>query len=95
MLKWFRDLFSETSDVSMGRFMSLLSVLSAVLIALVSVFADRDLNAATMLCSAFLAAGFTGKVMQRSIESKEQIEEKSEPVEERKERVQRGSKWKK
>lgn len=93
-MEWFKDLFSESSDVSMTRFLSFISVISAVLVAFVSIYKNADLSDATLLCSAFLAAGFTGKVMQRSIESQEQLEEKKEPV-------QRGSKseerptWKK
>lgn len=71
MLRWFKDLFSESSDVSMTRFLSFLCVSSAIIVAFTAVIRASDLSDATMLCSAFLAAGFTGKVMQRSIESRE------------------------
>lgn len=78
IVKWFKDLFSESSDVSMTRFLSFISVMSAVVIAVSAVAKEADLNATSMLCGVFLAAGFTGKVMQRSIESKESVSEKEQ-----------------
>lgn len=78
MKNWFKALFSDSGNVSMTRFLSFLCVLAALLIALVSVVRDSDLNAASILCGVFLTAGFTGKVVQRSIESKESVSEKEQ-----------------
>lgn len=74
MLKWFRDLFSESSDVSMTRFLSFLCVATSMLVAVVGVYRAQDVTA---LCTVFLSAGLGAKVWQRSIESKESSNEKS------------------
>lgn len=68
MLNWFKDLFSESSDVSMTRFLSFVCVMSGVLIALIGTIKVQDVTA---LVTIFLSAGLGAKVWQRSIESKE------------------------
>jgi hypothetical protein len=71
VLNWFRDLFSESSDVSMTRFLSFLCVVSAVGIGVIGVYKGSDLSATAVLCGTFLGFGFGAKVSQRFIESKE------------------------
>jgi hypothetical protein len=73
MCKWFRDLFSESSDVSMTRFLSFICVTSALGIAVTGVIRGSDVTA---LCTVFLSAGLGAKVWQRSIEAKESQNEK-------------------
>jgi hypothetical protein len=64
-----KELFSESKSVSMMRVMSLLCCLAAIGIAIVGMCkAVPDYSGITMLVSAFLAAGFTGKVVQKNIE---------------------------
>ena len=76
MKHWIRALFSESSDVSMTRFLSFVSVLTAMLIAVTAVVRNLDLNAAAVLAGTFLAAAFTGKVAQKFAETKPSQEEK-------------------
>jgi hypothetical protein len=76
MKQWFADLFSESSDVSMTRFLSFVCVITSTLIALYAVGTRSDLTATAGLCSVFLGAGLGAKVWQRSIESKELPDEK-------------------
>lgn len=70
---WFKQLFSETGDVSMTRFLSFLCVISAVSIAVVGVANAQDV---TGLVATFLTAGLTAKVTQRFAEVKESENEK-------------------
>lgn len=74
MLVWFRDLFSESSDVSMTRFLSFVCVMAAVGIGVTGVCKGSDV---TGLCTVFLSAGLSAKVAQRFIESKESADVKS------------------
>lgn len=71
-MNWFRDLFSESSDVSMTRFLSFLCVVSAVLIAVVGVIRSQDV---TGIVATFLGAGLTAKVTQRFAEASEASKE--------------------
>lgn len=68
MKAWFKDLFSESSDVSMGRFLSFVCVGSACLIALYAIMAGSDLNAVSLLCGTFLGAGIGSKVVSKFAE---------------------------
>jgi predicted ABC-type sugar transport system permease subunit len=70
-MNWFKSLFSESSDVSMTRFLSFLAVVTACLIAFKVVVGGGDLSAASVLCGTFLAAAFTGKVAQSFAERDE------------------------
>lgn len=69
MKSWFLSLFSESSDVSMGRFLSFVCVAIAGLVAIYSVARQLDLNAASVLCGTFLAAGISGKVISKFAEN--------------------------
>lgn len=71
MKKWFFDLFSESSDVSMVRFLSFVCVIAACIVAIYSVLKGADLNAASILCGTFLAAGLGSKVVQKFAEKGE------------------------
>ncbi|MEZ0209255.1 MAG: hypothetical protein ACAH17_03720 [Candidatus Paceibacterota bacterium] len=70
MQKWFKDLFSESSDVSMTRFLSFVCVITATLISLYAVGTKSDLAATAGLVSVFLGFGLGAKVSQRFIEQK-------------------------
>lgn len=63
------NLFSDTGTVSMMRVLSLICVLTASGIAIHAVTVGSDLNAAAILCSVFLGAGITGKVVQKGLEN--------------------------
>ncbi len=68
-MKWIKDLFSEKSDVSMLRLMSLICCLAAIGIAIHGINRPVvDYSGLTMLCGAFLSAAFIGKVTQKKVE---------------------------
>ena len=75
-MKFFKELLSDVSTVSMTRFLSLICVLSAVLISVSVVYKGQSLDSAVGLVSVFLGAGFAGKVAQKFAEVKESDSEK-------------------
>lgn len=68
MRQWLKDLFSDTSSVSMMRVLSLICILTASAIGLKVATLGGDMSTAAVLCSAFLTAGISGKVLQKNIE---------------------------
>ena len=72
MKEWIKSLLSETGDVSMTRFLSLLCVVSAVIIAMYGLHADKNLDSLVGITSVFLGAGFGGKVAQKFAEKKDE-----------------------
>lgn len=70
MKQFILDLFSDSSHVSMMRFLSLLCVLTACGIAIHNAATGQDLNGISMLCGTFLGAGIGGKVAQKVAEVK-------------------------
>ena len=69
-MSWIRDLFREDSKVSMTRFLALVCVLNATIIALYGILKGADLSAISMLSGTFLASGLGAKVTQKFIENK-------------------------
>ncbi len=70
-MNFLKSLFSEKSEVSMVRVMSLLSLLTAICIAIAGMLKSTpDYSGLSMLCGAFLSAAFFGKVAQKHAESK-------------------------
>lgn len=65
-----KDFFLENSQASMMRVLSLMAVVAAICLAAYGIYENRDLTGLTALCSAFLAAGFGGKILQKNIEGK-------------------------
>jgi uncharacterized membrane protein YfcA len=76
MKNWLNGLFSEQGTVSMTRVLSLICVLTAVGIALVSVYKAQNLDATVGVVSVFLGAGLGSKVAQKFAEKKSDNEEK-------------------
>jgi hypothetical protein len=72
MKRWFADLFSESSDVSMTRFLSFVCVISGCILAFYGVYKAQDTAG---VVTVLLGAGLGAKVWQRSIESKESASE--------------------
>jgi hypothetical protein len=72
VLRWFGDLFKESSDVSMTRFLSFVCVITATLIALVATVKCENLDSVTGICSVFLGFGLGAKVSQKFAEGKSQ-----------------------
>lgn len=70
----FRDLLSTKSDVSMMRFMSLISLLVAGVIACFGVYVGRDPVGIAALCGVFIGGSFGGKVSQKLVENKAGIQ---------------------
>ncbi len=70
MRKFFRDLLSEDSKLSSMRFMALICVLAALLIAAYGIYKDRDLMGIATLVGAFLGPAFAAKVFSKSIENR-------------------------
>lgn len=60
MIKWIKALFSEDSDVSMVRFMALLSLLLGCFLAIIG----RDAT----IVSVFVGGAFGAKIIQKQIE---------------------------
>lgn len=70
MIRLLKDLFSEKGNISMMRLLSLMSVVAAIVIAILGICHESvDYSGLTLLCSAFLGAGFTGKVIQKRFEN--------------------------
>lgn len=67
-----KALFSESSQFSMVRVMSLLSLAVGSYIALYSVYHRKDLIGVAELCAVFVGGAFAGKVAQKFIENKEE-----------------------
>jgi hypothetical protein len=76
MKQFILDLIRDDSNLSMTRFLAMFSVIMAGGIAVYGMSKGVDLNALSMLVGVFLAAGFTGKVSQKMIESKDEKAEK-------------------
>lgn len=69
MKQWLRDLFSENSVQSMVRFLSLLCVVTASILAFIGVSTTtHSLESVSVLCGTFLAAGMGAKVLQKKYE---------------------------
>ena len=64
------NLFSDSRYVSMMRLLSFICVVTASIIAFHAITVGSDLSAAAVLCSVFLGAGMTGKVVQKISEVK-------------------------
>lgn len=68
-MKFVKELFSESGDVSMIRVMSLLCCLSAVGIAIHGINRNViDYEGLSFLCGTFLSAAFAGKILQKNKE---------------------------
>jgi hypothetical protein len=67
MTQWLRDLFSDSSSVSMTRFLSFICVMTATVIGFYGVYGARDVTA---IVTIFLGAGLGAKVAQKSMELK-------------------------
>lgn len=67
-------LLSESSELSMTRFLSALCVLTACSIAVYGMYKNLDLNQLIGLCSTFLGFGLGAKVVQKNLENKTETE---------------------
>lgn len=72
MKAWLSSLLSETGDVSMTRFLSLVCVITAVLLAVYGLATDKNIDSLVGIVSVFLGAGFSGKVIQKFAEKKDE-----------------------
>jgi len=70
MKSFFLQLLSEKADVSMTRFVSLGCLIISGLIAIFGLYKGSDINALSMLVSAFLVPSITGKVVSKFAEVK-------------------------
>lgn len=70
MKQFLIDLVSENSKISTMRVMALLCVLAAIGLAAYGIHEDKSMDGLSMLVGVFLGAAFSGKVMQKSRESK-------------------------
>lgn len=70
MKSFFTQLLSETSDLSMTRFLSFVCILSACLVSIVCLYRQQPADSVVGLVSVFLGAGFGGKVVQKFAEKK-------------------------
>lgn len=61
-------LLSEKSKVSSMRLMSLISLLTACLIAGFGLYLKLDLLGLAALCGVFVSAAFGGKILQKNME---------------------------
>ena len=74
--QFLRDMFSEQSNISSMRVMSMIALLVSSYLAIYGIDSKADLNALAVLCSVFLGAAFGGKVAQKFAETKPDKEEK-------------------
>jgi hypothetical protein len=72
-MKWFLSLFSETSDISMTRFLSFTCVLTACIIVVYGMYKNVNLDSLIGLCSTFLGFGLGAKVIQKNFEKGSEI----------------------
>ena len=72
MRDWVKSLLSETGDVSMTRFLSLICVTTAIGLAVYGLAKDKNIDSLVGIVSVFLGAGFSGKVIQKFAENKEE-----------------------
>lgn len=65
-------LLSDKGSISMVRLMSLLSCLTAIIIAFIGIYKPTpDYSGLSILCGTFLSTAFAGKVIQKRIEVSE------------------------
>jgi hypothetical protein len=76
MKDFLRKLISESSELSMTRFLSAMCVTTACSIAIYGMIKNLDLNQLIGLCSTFLGFGLGAKVTQKFAENKEITSEK-------------------
>ena len=74
MIRFFLEMMSEKSKVSLTRFVTLLCVLTAIFIAIYGTLHSMDLSSLSVLCGVFLGAAFGGKVSQKFAENKSEKE---------------------
>jgi len=68
MVKFLRDIFSDSSDISSIRVMSFLCVLFSFGVAMYSLVNQADPEKVAWLIAAFLGPAFGGKVWQKKME---------------------------
>lgn len=71
MKQWLKDLFSDSSTVSMVRVLSFICVVTASGVAIYSVAKGSNLDSVSVLCGTFLGIGMGAKVSQKAIEAKD------------------------
>jgi len=69
-MKFFEKLLSESSEVSCMRLMAIISLIVGAGIAIYCVLAYKDLPQVTPLVSIFVGAAFSGKTIQKFMETK-------------------------
>ncbi len=69
-MKFIRELLNEKSPLSMMRFMSILSLFIAGIIACYGVYVGRDPIGLAALCGVFVGGSFGGKAAQKFVEVK-------------------------
>lgn len=69
-MKLLRELLSDEGNTSMMRFISLINVITAIIIAFYGLINNKNLSDISMLCSIFLGTGIGGKVIQKVSEAK-------------------------
>jgi hypothetical protein len=74
MKNFFLALMSDTGNLSMTRFLSLVCVLSACLITVVCLYRQQPVDSVVGVVSVFLGAAFTGKVAQSFAEKDNKAE---------------------
>ena len=72
MKQFLLDLLDERTHLSSMRFMAIISLLIGGIIAGIGMYKCTDLSGTTMLVGVFVGAAFTGKVMQKNTEIKEE-----------------------
>jgi hypothetical protein len=70
MLKFLKDMFSESPEVSEMRVMALLALIAAAGIAFYGLHLGKDPSNLASLCGAFVGPAFIGKAWQRGREKK-------------------------
>jgi len=69
MKSFFKDLLSQSNNVSMTRVLSAICVLMACVIVIYSMVTKVNLNSVAGICSTFLGFGLGAKVIQKNMET--------------------------
>lgn len=67
-MTFFLKLLSDGTNISCGRFMALMSLLLGALIAIITVYLNRDLGAASPVIGIFVGSAFGGHVVGKYME---------------------------
>lgn len=67
-MRFFKDLISETGTISTTRFVQIVGLVMAFIIAIIGISAGKDLIGTAIICLVFIVPQAVAKVIQRKFE---------------------------